>query len=139
MQREKGRRTELELCHLIREAGFPAFRLRENQYEKSCGLDIIAAQSFGIQCKSGKAIRIAEALKEAVEESDPLYDGLERVAWIRYDGDREGFICVGTGLFLKMMRSYLNDRERENESAGRSGGSDVGATRISPDGLVAAG
>jgi hypothetical protein len=101
MQREKGRRTELELCHLIREFGLLAARQREMQYTK-CGVDVVMDGSVAFQCKSGRAINVAAALREAVGEGDVQYAGMKRAAWVRYDNDTQGFVVLPTGDFLKL-------------------------------------
>jgi hypothetical protein len=97
--RRKGKRTELQLCAILRPF-FPDARRNMDQYQKSDGRDVLGTPGLCLQLKAGKAPSWRKALAEATGSAEP---GEIPVGVTRQD--REGFVVhIILDDFLQLRR-----------------------------------
>ena len=68
--RQKGKRGELELAHLLQEYGIPA--RRGQQYAGANGdADVVGLQGYHIECKRVEKLNLYKAMKQSETDAKP--------------------------------------------------------------------
>lgn len=75
--RNKGKRRELELVHILNDEGFPVRRGYVFQHEP----DIVGLEGFHLEVKGVESLNVRKALKQSIEDAEKRKDGIPIVAW----------------------------------------------------------
>lgn len=86
--REKGKRSEIELMHILRDFyGYPVRRGYVFQHES----DLVGLEGIHVEVKRVEKLNLHKAMEQAVEESKKRKDGLPTVF---HRKDREGWLVT---------------------------------------------
>lgn len=75
--RNKGKRRELELVHILNEAGFDTRRGYVFQREP----DIVGFDGFHVEVKGVESLNVRKALNQAITDAEKRQDGIPILAW----------------------------------------------------------
>lgn len=75
--RNKGKRRELELVHILRDQGFDVRR----GYVFNNEPDIVGLDGFHLEVKGVESLNVRKALKQSIEDSEKRKDGMPIVVW----------------------------------------------------------
>lgn len=75
--RNKGKRRELELVHILNDNGFDVRRGYVFQNEP----DLVGLEGFHVEIKGVEALNVRKALKQSIEDAEKRKDGIPIVAW----------------------------------------------------------
>lgn len=75
--RNKGKRRELELVHILNDAGFNTRRGYVFQHEP----DIVGLEGYHIEVKGVESLNVRKALQQSIEDAEKRKDGTPILAW----------------------------------------------------------
>lgn len=75
--RNKGKRRELELVHILQEAGYPVRRGYVFNHEP----DIVGFKGFHIECKGVESLNVRKALYQSITDAEKRQDGIPLMIW----------------------------------------------------------
>lgn len=103
--RDKGKRYELELMHIIRDFyGYPVRRGYVFQHES----DIVGLEGVHIECKAVERLNVREAYRQATEEALKRADG---VPVVFHHKRREGWlVTLSLEDFMDMYGAWKDER-----------------------------
>ena len=96
--RDKGKRRELELVHILQEAGFPVRRGYVFQHEP----DIVGFDGFHTEVKGVENLNVRKALNQSIEDSEKRKDGIPILAWKK--SHEPWLIVLRLDDFIKLIR-----------------------------------
>lgn len=74
MSRDKGKRGELELSHRLRDLGFADCHRAQQYCGSASSADILGLEHIHPECKRTEALRIYEAMEQAIRDSEGTDD-----------------------------------------------------------------
>ena len=75
--RDKGKRRELELVHILNDNGFETRRGYVFQGEP----DIVGLKGFHVEVKGVESLNVRKALKQSIDDAEKRKDGVPILAW----------------------------------------------------------
>lgn len=116
--RDKGKRYELELVHILRGFyGYPVRRGYVFQHES----DVVGLEGIHIECKAVERLNVREAYRQAVDEAHKRNDG---VPVVFHHKNRQGWlVTLSLADFMDMYGGW-NDTERDGAQAHEGNGLD---------------
>lgn len=107
--REKGKRGELSLMHILRDTyGYPVRRGYVFQHES----DLVGLQGIHVECKSVERLNVREAYRQAVDEAQKRKDGLPVLF---HHKAREGWlVTLSLEDFMDMYGEWTDGEETSN-------------------------
>ena len=75
--RDKGKRRELELVHILNDNGFDARRGYVFQHEP----DIVGLDGFHVEVKGVESLNVRKALQQSIDDAEKRQDGTPILAW----------------------------------------------------------
>lgn len=69
MSRDKGKRGELELVHRLLDLGFPGVHRAQQYCGSASSADVLGLPGIHPECKRTEALRIYDAMEQAVRDS----------------------------------------------------------------------
>ena len=75
--RNKGKRRELELVHILNDAGFDTRR----GYVFNGEPDIVGLEGFHIEVKGVESLNVRKALNQAITDAEKRKDGMPILVW----------------------------------------------------------
>ena len=74
MSRDKGKRGELELVHRLQDLGFPDVHRAQQYCGSATSADVLGLPRIHPECKRTEALRLYEAVAQAVRDSEGTDD-----------------------------------------------------------------
>lgn len=101
--RDKGKRRELELVHILNDNGFNTRR----GYVFNGEPDIIGFNGFHVEVKGVESLNVRKALKQSIEDAEKRQDGMPILAWKK--SNEPWTITLKLDDFLKLVKEAKND------------------------------
>ena len=98
--RNKGKRRELELVHILNDNGFDVRRGYVFQHEP----DIVGLEGFHIEVKGVESLNVRKALQQSIEDSKKRKDGVPLLAWKK--SNEPWTITLLLDDFMEIIRRY---------------------------------
>ena len=96
--RDKGKRRELELVHILNDQGFNVRRGYVFQHEP----DIVGLEGFHVEVKGVESLNVRKALNQSIEDAEKRRDGIPVVAWKK--SNEPWTVTLLLDDFLKIIR-----------------------------------
>lgn len=115
MSRDKGKRGELELVHRLQDLGFPGVHRAQQYCGSATSADVLGLPGIHPECKRTEALRLYEAMAQAVRDSEGTTD-LPAVFHRR--SKQPWLVVMRIEDWVELYRVYLaQKRENTEESA----------------------
>lgn len=110
MSRDKGKRGELELVHKLRDLGFEDVHRAQQYCGSASSADVLGLPGIHPECKRTEALRIYDAMAQAVRDSEGT-DDLPAVFHRR--SKQPWLVVMRLEDWAELYRAFL-DQKREN-------------------------
>lgn len=115
MSRDKGKRGELELVHRLRDLGFSDVHRAQQYCGSVSSADVLGLPGIHPECKRTEALRLYEAVAQAVRDSEgtddlpAVFHRRSKMPWL---------VIMRLEDWVELYRAYLGQkRENTEESA----------------------
>lgn len=96
--RNKGKRRELELVHILNDAGYPEVR---RGYVFQHEPDIVGFKGFHVEVKGVESLNVRKALNQSIEDAEKRRDGIPILAWKK--SNEPWTVTMRLGDFLEVI------------------------------------
>lgn len=114
MSRDKGKRGELELVHKLQGLGFPDVHRAQQYCGSASSADVLGLPYVHPECKRTEALRIYEAIEQAVRDSAGTTD-LPAVFHRR--SKQPWLVVMRLEDWVELYRAYLTKKEGNTEES----------------------
>lgn len=110
MSRDKGKRGELELVHRLQDLGFPGVHRAQQYCGSASSADVLGLPGIHPECKRTEALRIYDAIEQAVRDSEgttdlpAVFHRRSKMPWL---------VVMRMEDWAELYRAFL-DQKREN-------------------------
>ena len=111
MSRDKGKRGELELSHKLRDLGFEGCHRAQQYCGSASSADILGLEHIHPECKRTEALRLYEAMAQAIRDSE----GTNDLPAVFHRRSKHPWLVVMTlDDWAKLYRAFLTSQKEQN-------------------------
>lgn len=114
MSRDKGKRGELELSHRLQDLGFADCHRAQQYCGSASSADILGLEMIHPECKRTEALRLYEAMDQAIRDSEGT-DDLPAVFHRR--SKRPWLVVMTLDDWAKLYRAFLTSQKQDTEES----------------------
>ena len=114
MSRDKGKRGELELSHRLRDLGFADCHRAQQYCGSASSADILGLEHIHPECKRTEALRIYDAMAQAIQDSAGT-DDLPAV--FHRKSKQPWLVIMRLEDWVELYRAYVGKKEESTEES----------------------
>ena len=114
MSRDKGKRGELELVHRLQDLGFPGVHRAQQYCGSATSADVLGLPRIHPECKRTEALRIYDAIEQAVRDSTgttdlpAVFHRRSKMPWL---------VIMRLDDWAELYRAFLSAKEENTEES----------------------